>query len=183
MILWTRRMQWLKPQPRVFDGRPKIFNSVYKNFKETLNSKNWSAWRFYCLGEWGVDHPAETFLAVSKNDKKLVLFSKNPLFVFPQYVVMDTKNAVITTLPKNFWRKAEKFRSLYKNVKKTYNSKNDLHKYPIVSVNAVLTNPLKFSLQSPRKVINLYFFPKIPTFIFPHYVPMESKDAVITTLP
>ena len=72
---------------------------------------------------------------------------------------------------------------MYKNVKKTYNSKNDLHKDPIVSVNAVLTNPLKFSLQSPRKVVKLYFFPKILTFIFPQYVPMDAKNAVITTSP
>ena len=55
---------------------------------------------------------------------------------------------------------------MYKNVKKTYNSKNDLHKDPIVSVNAVLTNPLKFSLQSPRKVINLYFFSENFDFYF-----------------
>ena len=75
------------------------------------------------------------------------------------------------------------FRSKYKNGKKYIIQKNDLHKGPIVSVNAVLIIPLKFSLQSPRKVINLYFFSKISTFIFPHYVPMDAKNAVITTSP
>ena len=52
---------------------------------------------------------------------------------------MDTKNAVITTSPKSFWRKAEKFRSMYENLKKYIIQKNDLHKDPIGSVNAVLT--------------------------------------------
>ena len=50
------------------------------------------------------------------------------------------------------------FRSKYKNGKKYIIQKNDRHKGPIVSVNAVLIIPLKISLQSPRKVIILYFF-------------------------
>ena len=86
-----------------------MFRSKYKNGKKIYNSKNWSAKSSYCLGECSVDHLAEFFLAVSKNDKKLILFSKKPFFVFPQYVLMDTKNAVITTSPKSFWRKAENF--------------------------------------------------------------------------
>ena len=59
-----------------------------------------------------------------------------------------------------FDERPKSFRSMYKNVKKTYNSKNDLHKDPIVLVNAVLTTPPKLSLQSPRMIKNLYFFRK-----------------------
>ena len=75
------------------------------------------------------------------------------------------------------------FRSKYKNGKKYIIQKNDRHKGPIVSVNAVLIIPLKISLQSPRKVIILYFFFEKIDFIFPHYVPMDAKNAVITTSP
>ena len=71
--------------------------------------KKWSAQSSYCLGECSVDHAAEVFLPVSKNDKKPILFLTNPFFVFPPYVLMDTKNAVITTSPNSFWRKGEKF--------------------------------------------------------------------------
>ena len=60
------------------------------------------------------------------------------------------------------WRVVDKrpklIRSKYKNGKKNIIQKIDLHKAPIVSVNAVLSIPLKVSLQSPRKVVNLYFF-------------------------
>ena len=61
---------------------PKIFPSVYKNFKETYNSKNWSAKRSYCLGKCSVDRPAETFLAVSKTDKKTYTFFEKSFFCF-----------------------------------------------------------------------------------------------------
>ena len=41
--------------------------------------------------------------------KNLYFFSINPFCVFPPYDPMDTKNAVIRTSPKSFWRKAEHF--------------------------------------------------------------------------
>ena len=93
---------------------------MYKNFKETYKSKKWSAKRSHCLGKCSVDHPAETFLAVSEKYIKFILCSKNPFSIFPHYVPMDAKNAVITTSPENFqkWRKI--FRSRRKNVKETY---------------------------------------------------------------
>ena len=75
---------------------------------------------------------------------------------------MDTRNAVITTSPKCFWRKAENVSLNVKKQKKTKNiKKTDQDKVPIVSVNAVLTTTPKISSQSPRQVINSYFFSKI----------------------
>ena len=66
---------------------------------------------------------------------------------------MDTKNAVITTSPKNFRRTAEKFSlNVEKKLKKHTIQKNDLHKNPIVWMKAVLTTPPKFSSKSPRKI-------------------------------
>ena len=85
------------------------------------------------------------------------------------------------------WRVVDKrlkiFRSKYKNGKKYKIQKNDLHKGPIVSVNAVLIIPLKISLQSSRKVKNLYFFSKYSFFNFLQNDPMDTKNAVITTSP
>ena len=77
------------------------------------------------------------------------------------------------------------FRSKYKNGKNYVIQKNDLHKGPIVSVNAVLIIPLKAEdfLAVSEKSIKFIFFSKISTFIFPHYVPMDAKNAVITTSP
>ena len=53
--------------------------------------------------------PAENCLAVSEKDLKFKFFSKYSFFNFSQNDPMDTKNAVITTSPKNFWRKGENF--------------------------------------------------------------------------
>ena len=54
-----------------------------------------------------------------------------------------------------------------KALKKTYIfQKNGLHKDPIVSVNAILITPPKFSSQSPRLLENLYFFRKILVWLF-----------------
>ena len=80
---------------------------------------------------------------------------------------MDTKNAVITTSPMCFRRKAENVSLNLKKAEKNEKHKNtDQHKVPIVSVNAVLTTPPKFSLQSPRTIKNLYFFRNIPFLFF-----------------
>ena len=75
---------------------------------------------------------------------------------------MDTKNAVITTSPRCFRRKAENVSLIVKKSKKNEkHKKTDLHNDPLVSVNAVLTTPPKLSLQSPRMIKNFYFFQKI----------------------
>ena len=67
-------------------------------------------------------------------------------------------------------------------VKKTYFlKKNGLHNDPIVSVNVVLTTSPKLPLQFPWRIKSLYFFRKF-FFIFPQYVPMDTKNALITTL-
>ena len=59
------------------------------------------------------------------------------------------------------------FPEFKKKQKKTKNiKKTDQHKVPIVSVNAVLTTPPKFSLQSPRTIKNLYFFRNIHFLFF-----------------
>ena len=66
-----------------------------------------------------------------------------------------------------FKEKLKSFRSNYKIGKKKHIfQKNDLHKDPIVSVNAGLTTPLSFSSQSPRMLEYLYFFRKIHFLIF-----------------
>ena len=123
--------------------------------------------------------PCDIFLAVSEKDIKFILFSKKPFFIFPQYVPMDMKHAVITTLLTRFRRKAAKNDSLkVKKWKKTDNWKNDLHKDPITSVNAVLTTTPMFSSQPPRMLQNLYFFRK--NHFFPQYVPIDTKKRVIT---
>ena len=83
---------------------------------------------------------------------------------------MDTKNAVITTSTKSFYGKPSNFRSVNKN-------------FSVVSVNAVLTTLPKISLQSPRMVKKLILFSKNPFFVFPQYVLMDTKNAVITTSP
>ena len=85
-------------------------------------------------------------------------------------------------LDKDFLTSSRKcFAERKKTEKNVYLKKNDLHKVPFVSVTVVLTTPLKFSFQSPRKIKNLYFFSKNPFFVFPQYVPMDTKNAVITT--
>ena len=102
--------------------------------------------------------------------------------IFPPNVPMDRKKVFFETSWKIFPRKAKTF-SL--NVRKRWKNiiqKIDPHKYPIVSVYAVLTNTPKFSSQSPRWVWNSYYFSKVSTFIFPQYVPMDTRNAVITTL-
>ena len=106
-FLWTRRIRWLQPRWRVVDKRPKLFRSKYKNGKKIYILKKMirikiplSLW-MQC---WS---PRRTFLAVSENGIKLILSSKNPFFVFPHYVPMDTKNTVITTSLKSCRQKAE----------------------------------------------------------------------------
>ena len=75
------------------------------------------------------------------------------------------------------------FAQCTKILMKHWIQKIDLHEDPIVSVNAVLTTPPKLSLQSPRMIKNSYFFSKNPFFVFPQYVVMDTKNAVITTSP
>ena len=95
---------------------------------------------------------------------------------------METKNALNITSPNNFWREAEVVSlNTKKNGMKRIFQKNDLHKDPIVSVNAVLTTPPKFSLQSPRRIKIYTFFSKYPFFNFPQNDPMDTKNAVIPT--
>ena len=159
MILWTRRMQWLQPGRRVFDKRPILFCSVYKKYENNIKLKKVIGIKFVlsrCMQSWP---PRRNFPSSLREGYKFNTFSKNPFLIFLHTNPMDTKNAVITTSPKSFWRKAEKFSlNVKKTLKKHTFQKNDLHKDPIVSVSAVLTTPPKISLQSPRKIkFKLYF--------------------------
>ena len=94
-----------------------------KNYKKWYKSEKSSALSSYCLGESSVDHHAENFLKVSETGNKFILFSKLSTFVFPHYVPMDAKIAVITTSPKIFWREAENVSLNVKNRRKTDISK------------------------------------------------------------
>ena len=85
-------------------------------------------------------------------------------------------------LDKEFLTSSRKcFAERKKTEKNVYLKKIDLHKVPIVSVTVVLTTPLKFSVQSPRMIKKLILFSKNLIFVFPQYVPMDTKYAVITT--
>ena len=119
-----------------------------------------------CLCECSVDHPAEDFLAVSKNGIKLILSSKNPFLFFLITFLWTRRMRWLQPRWRVVDERPKLFRSKYKNGKKYIIQKTDQHKVPIISVNAVLTTPPKLSLQSPRTIKNLYFFRNIHFLFF-----------------
>ena len=94
------------------------------------------------------------------------LFRNFPILILFEMILWTRGMQWLQPHRRGFDGRAKNFLSVYKNVKKHINRKIDLHKNPIVSVNVVLTTPLKFSFQSPRMIKNLYFFRKIQFLFF-----------------
>ena len=125
--------------------------------------------------------PAETFLAVSGKYIKFILFSKSPFSIFPQYVPLDMRNSVITTSLKRFDESPETLRSMYKKVKKIMKFKEMICLKILWSRWMQSWPPRRSFPRSLKEWYKTYTFFEKSFFVFPPYVPMDTKNAVITT--
>ena len=106
-FLWTRRMRWLQTRWRIVDKRPKMFHSKYKNGKKTYILKKMICIKIPLSLWMQCWSPRRRFPCSLREWHKTYTFFEKSFFVFPHYVPMDTKNAVITTSLKSCRQKAE----------------------------------------------------------------------------
>ena len=145
----------------------KCFPECNKNQKKTKNLKKLISIKFL-LSRWMQCWPPRRNFPCSLQEWwKTYTFFEKTNFCFSSIRSDGHEECSDYKFAEEFLTKGRKFfPQSTKTLKKHIIQKIDLHKDPIVSVNAVLTTPPKHSLQSPRMIKNLYFFRNIHFLFF-----------------